>query len=240
MPRPRPDRFSPAVLCAALTCCAPAAAQAPTPPTGGAGMPVVIAPSTGPGGYGEPGRRSLVVEPTATVGVVVHARGTLPGAARRRAVLQRFDPPRGWRDVKRTRVHSSSRFDVGWRPQRSGRTSLRVVLAARAAAAAAPPVATVNVYRPAQATYFGPGLYGKQTYCGQLLTPLLLGVAHRTLPCGTPVALLYQRREIIVPVVDRGPFHAGYDWDLTQATADALGFTTSGAIGYVRAPTRER
>ena len=37
-----------------------------------------------------------------------------------------------------------------------------------------------------------------------------------------------------MPVVDRGPFNGGYDWDLTQATADALGFTTSGAIGYVR------
>ncbi|MEY2441318.1 MAG: rare lipoprotein, partial [bacterium] len=96
-------------------------------------------------------------------------------------------------------------------------------------------VAFVNVYRPALATYYGPGLYGNKTYCGQVLTPFLLGVAHRRLPCGTPVAILFDRREIIVPVVDRGPFRDGYDWDLTQATADALGFTTSGAIGYVRA-----
>jgi rare lipoprotein A (peptidoglycan hydrolase) len=66
------------------------------------------------------------------------------------------------------------------------------------------------------------------------MTPLLLGVAHRRLPCGTQVAILYDRREIVVPVVDRGPFAAGYAWDLTQATADALGFTASGAIGYVR------
>jgi len=101
-------------------------------------------------------------------------------------------------------------------------------------AAAAAPVAFVNVYRPALATYFGPGLYGNKTYCGQVLTPLLLGVAHRRLPCGTQVAILFDRREIIVPVVDRGPFNGGYDWDLTQATADALGFTASGAIGYVR------
>jgi rare lipoprotein A (peptidoglycan hydrolase) len=45
---------------------------------------------------------------------------------------------------------------------------------------------------------------------------------------------MYERREIVVPVVDRGPFNAGYDWDLTQATADALGFTASGEIGYAR------
>ncbi len=43
-----------------------------------------------------------------------------------------------------------------------------------------------------------------------------------------------------MPVVDRGPFHAGFDWDLTQATADVLGFAGSGTIGYVRAPSPAR
>ena len=66
------------------------------------------------------------------------------------------------------------------------------------------------------------------------MTPLLLGVAHRRLPCGTQVAIVFERREIVVPVVDRGPFNEGYAWDLTQATADALGFRASGAIGYAR------
>jgi rare lipoprotein A len=148
--------------------------------------------------------------------------------------LQRLDPRRGWRAIARTRVHSTERFVARWRADRSGRISLRVVVARRASAAAAAPVANVNVYRPALATFFGPGLYGNTTYCGQVLTPLLYGVAHRRLPCGTPVAILFDHREIVVPVVDRGPFSGGYDWDLTQATADALGFTTSGAIGYVR------
>ncbi|MDX6678934.1 MAG: rare lipoprotein, partial [Solirubrobacteraceae bacterium] len=189
------------------------------------------------GGYGEPGRRSLLVAPTALVGETVHARGTMPGAAHRRIVLQRLDPRRGWRNVARARVHSTQRYDVRWRADRSGRTSLRVVLARqRASAAAAAPVAVVNVYRPARATYYGPGLWGQATYCGPVLTPLLLGVAHRTLPCGTRVAIVFEQREIVVPVVDRGPFTGDYDWDLTQAVADALGFTTSGTIGYMRMP----
>jgi len=197
-------------------------------------MPEPIAPSTGGSGYGDPGTRSVVVAPTALVGDVVPVRGTLPGAARRRAIVQRLDPRRGWRDVARTRVHSTDRFEARWRADRSGRVSLRVVLPRRASAAAAAPVALVNVYRPALATFFGPGLYGKSTYCGQVLTPMLVGVAHRRLPCGTQVAILYDHREIIVPVVDRGPFNEPYDWDLTQGTADLLGFTASGAIGYVR------
>lgn len=235
MPRTRRDRAPlAALLCTGIWCCACATAVA-VPGTGGAQMPKQVPPSTGGSGYGAPGTRAVVVAPTALVGEVVHVRGTLPGGARRRAILQRLDPRRGWRNIARTRVHSTDRFDVRWRADRSGRIGLRVVLARRVrAAAAGAPVANVNVYRPALATYFGPGLYGNRTYCGQTLTPELLGVAHRKLPCGTQVAILYDRREIIVPVVDRGPFNGGYDWDLTQATADALGFTTSGGIGYVR------
>jgi rare lipoprotein A len=233
MPRTRDRAPLAALLCTGLWSCACAAAYA-VPGTGGAEMPKQIPQSTGAGGYGAPGRRSVVVAPTALVGDAVRVRGTLPGAARRRAILQRLDPRRGWRNVARTRVRSTDRFVVRWRADRSGRVSLRVVLARRASAAADAPVASVNVYRPALATYFGPGLYGNKTFCGQVLTPELLGVAHRKLPCGTQVAVLFDRREIIVPVVDRGPFNEPYDWDLTQATADALGFTASGAIGYVR------
>ena len=237
MARPRRHRAAlAAVLCAAAGC-APAAASGPTG-TGGAQIPVQIAPSVGPAGYGAPGTRSILADPTALAGKLLHVRGTFPGKARRRAVLQRLDARRGWRDVARTRVHSSTRFDVRWRPTRTGRTSLRVVLARRAAvaAAAAAPVATVNVYRPAMATFFGPGLYGRATYCGQTLTQELLGVAHRWMACGTQVSIVFERREITVPVIDRGPFSEPFDWDLTQGTADALGFTGSGEIGYALFP----
>jgi hypothetical protein len=43
------------------------------------------------------------------------------------------------------------------------------------------PVAAINVYRRAKATYFGTRLFGRTTACGQVLTPLLHGVAHKTL-----------------------------------------------------------
>ena len=161
-------------------------------------------------------------------------RGTLPARRAAAAVLQRLDPRRGWRNVARARVRSTTASPSAGAPTAAGASACASSSARRAGAAAAAPVANVNVYRPALATFFGPGLYGNPTYCGAVLTPVLHGVAHRTLPCGTQVAILYDRREIIVPVVDRGPFNEGYDWDLTQATADALGFTASGAIGYVR------
>jgi rare lipoprotein A (peptidoglycan hydrolase) len=225
-----------AVLCAAISLCTACTAQAATG-TGGAAMPDVLAPATGGMGYGAPGTQSLIVRPIAVLHRKLVARGTMPGAAHREVVLQRLDDTRGWRNIARTRVHSTNRFEVAWQADRAGRISLRAIVSGRrraAASSSAAPIAKVTVYRPAMATFYGPGFFGQQTACGQMLAPDTYGVAHRKLPCGTLVAVTYAGREIVVPVVDRGPFHAGFSWDLTQATADALGFTGSGEIGYTR------
>ena len=49
-----------------------------------------------------------------------------------------------------------------------------------------------------------------------------LGVAHKTLPCGTKVRFLYRHKKVTVRVVDRGPFVAGRDFDLLIATKRRL------------------
>jgi rare lipoprotein A (peptidoglycan hydrolase) len=82
------------------------------------------------------------------------------------------------------------------------------------------------------ATWFGPGFYGQQTACGQTLTPATVGVANRTLPCGTLVRVRYAGHVLTVPVLDRGPYsHIGADWDLTAGAARALGITETVRIG---------
>ncbi|MGH2983562.1 MAG: septal ring lytic transglycosylase RlpA family protein [Solirubrobacterales bacterium] len=88
----------------------------------------------------------------------------------------------------------------------------------------------VNVYRPAGASYYGPGLYGNSTACGKTLTPSTLGVANRTLPCGTRVTLRYHGRTVTVPVIDRGPFSGSREYDLTAATKAELGFGSTGTV----------
>ena len=80
------------------------------------------------------------------------------------------------------------------------------------------------------ATWFGPGFYGKRTACGQILTRQVLGVAHRTLPCGTLVRLTYRDHSVVVPVIDRGPYTRGVTWDLTAGTAHALGLEGTARI----------
>lgn len=81
----------------------------------------------------------------------------------------------------------------------------------------------------AGATWYGPGLYGRHTACGQLLGPDTIGVAHRSLPCGTTVKFVYHGHSIVTQVIDRGPYSRGNSWDLTQAAASALRFEKSGA-----------
>lgn len=86
--------------------------------------------------------------------------------------------------------------------------------------------------RWAGATWYGPGLYGNSTACGQVLRPGTVGVAHRSLPCGTAVKFAHRGRQLVTSVIDRGPFVTGVDWDLTNGARQAIGFDGSGAIRY--------
>jgi len=104
--------------------------------------------------------------------------------------------------------------------------------AAAPAPAAAPATAPGHRVHPSGvATWFGPGFYGKQTACGQTLTPSVVGVANRTLPCGTLVKVTYGARSLTIPVLDRGPYSHIADWDLTAGAAEALGIDETVHIG---------
>jgi rare lipoprotein A len=89
-----------------------------------------------------------------------------------------------------------------------------------------------TAFKIAGATWYGPGFYGHRTACGQTLRPGTLGVAHRSLPCGTAVKFVYEGRQIVTRVIDRGPYAKGVAWDLTNGVREALGFEGSGQIRY--------
>jgi rare lipoprotein A len=75
------------------------------------------------------------------------------------------------------------------------------------------------------ASWYGPGFYGNKTACGQVYTPEIIGVAHRTLPCGTMVTIEFRGRAMTIPVIDRGPYIAGRTLDLSNATKIAMSCT---------------
>ena len=79
-------------------------------------------------------------------------------------------------------------------------------------------------------SWYGPGFYGNRTACGYELTRELLGVAHRSLPCGTRVTFKNGSRVVTVRVVDRGPYVDDRQWDLTGGACVALGHCYTGPI----------
>jgi peptidoglycan lytic transglycosylase len=219
----------------ALTCAVAGAAS-----SGGAAPGVLVLP-------GPPETTVRIGDPIASASgdgltisarttAVVRGRAHVAGSLTRRGIatirIEQLDPQQGWTTVATTTVRHDHTFDAYWRPRHSGVTRLRALPggAGTAGAAASAPQVAVAVYRRGVASWYGPGDYGKATACGIVLGHTTLGVAHRTLPCGTPVALTYHGRMLVVPVIDRGPFTPGRTWDLTQATFQALGGGDAGLI----------
>jgi peptidoglycan lytic transglycosylase len=168
-------------------------------------------------------------------------RGSVaPAAAGQTVTIERFDDAaQAWTAVASTTVNADGTYLARWRTKAAGVFRVRAVLqsARQAVAASASPELAISVHRPAMATWYGPGFYGRKTACGVRMSRTLLGVAHKKLPCGTQVAVLYKGRRITVPVVDRGPFRPGTSYDLTAATAQALGFEHTDRLGAIRMRT---
>lgn len=69
-------------------------------------------------------------------------------------------------------------------------------------------------------TWYGPGFYGNRTACGQRYTRTIIGVAHRTLPCGTLIEFRWHGMTAVAPVIDRGPYASSayvFDWSAALA-----------------------
>src|SRR5262245_9441576 len=168
-----------------------------------------------------PGARRLDV----LSGSTAHVRGKLfPATAGRRVSLQRRTRGR-WHVVDHARTDSHGRFALGFRPRRAGSAPMRL-----RAGSVRRKVGRLNVYRPAQASWYGPGLYGNNLGCGGRLYPTTLGVANKTMPCGTKLTLRHGSRRVHVRVIDRGPYVAGREFDLTAATRDRLRFSGVGRV----------
>lgn len=102
------------------------------------------------------------------------------------------------------------------------------------------PAVTAGVYRKnywrfdPDISWYGPGFYGSGTACGQEYTREIMGVAHRTLPCGTLVTFRNPAngRRVTVPVIDRGPYVAGRTWDMSRALCEYLDHCYTGTIEW--------
>jgi hypothetical protein len=158
-------------------------------------------------------------------GQAILVRGRLlPGAAGRKVSLQGRENGR-WQTLTSTRTRNAGRFVLRYAANAARQEPIRVKFAGdRRNGRSTASVGQMTVYREAGASWYNDG---GTTACG---FHAHYGVANRTLPCGTKVALRYNGRSVTATVDDRGPYVGGRDWDLNQNTASALGFGGVGAV----------
>src|SRR3954449_8645344 len=154
-----------------------------------------------------------------TVGGRVRAAGPLTAALQIKRHAR-------WITLDRDRTDGGGRYLLRHRVRRTLSAPARVHLSDGSARR----LGRLNVYRTSYASWYGPGLYGNRLGCGGTLTAGRLGVAHKSLPCGAKVTLRHRGRVVRVPVIDRGPYVGGREFDLTAATAKRLRFHGHGAI----------
>jgi rare lipoprotein A len=175
---------------------------------------------------------SVSLKRHALSGQRVKVGGRIASGTPDRVVLIQQRAGRGWKTVARTKTRAGGRFSAYWTPQGIGRKAVRAFV--RGGAGVAPAVRQlkggVTVYRPRFASWYGPGLYGNKLACGGRLGTGTVGVAHKTLPCGTKVTLHNKGRTLTVKVIDRGPYVGGRFYDLTAATKQKLGFGSTGTV----------
>ena len=165
---------------------------------------------------------------TVLAGRGLAVRGKVRPSGRHRVKLVFRGPDGGARGVW---TKANGTFAVRWVPERTGSYAVRAYsLHDRRIAASRSSKRKLTSYRLAGASYYGPGIFGNGVACGGTLLPGTMGVAHKTLPCGTKVKLRYHGRTVTVPVIDRGPYVAGRDYDLTWAVKLKLGFPGVGTV----------
>ena len=196
-----------AVLCAVGLSGESAAASSPTSVSSPAPVPLLPGILT-----------TRVLRENVLLGHAVSVTGSLePGITAQRVSLQeRHD--HAWTVLAATRDVATGVFTLRFLPRHIGAITMRVQ-ASGDGVVVETAHAKVDVFHRVLASWYGPG---GRTACGEELTAKTLGVANKTLPCGTLVTFRYHHRTLQVPVIDRGPFVTGRDYDLTYATKRKL------------------
>lgn len=162
----------------------------------------------------------------------IRIRGIVTGAgassARVRLKVRRIGT-KNWSSVATRVVKGGHHFTLKWTSGKPGRYRTRITVN-KAGRVISDTLGNAYIFRRSYASYYGPGLYGGGLACGGRLSPSTVGVAHKTLPCGTKVTFKLGGRTVTTRVIDRGPYIAGRDWDLTSALKHKLGFGSTGTV----------
>jgi hypothetical protein len=149
-------------------------------------------------------------------GQTIRIRGRLlPAQAGRHVELQGLEG-RNWRRLASATTGPAGGFALRYTASSVGAVQLRVRFANSYVHTLAH-AARLTVFQQTVASWYNDA---GSTACGFHAT---MGVANKTLPCGTKVTFRLGNRSVTAVVDDRGPFVAGRTWDLNQNLAAALG-----------------
>ena len=150
-----------------------------------------------------------------------------PAISGRLVVLQRR-AHRRWVTIDRTRTRAHGRFTLRYRTHEAISAALRLrVAGSHRATGRTRGVGRLEAFRPALASWYGEG---QALACGGHMTPGMMGVANKSLPCGTKVTIRYRGRQVRVAVVDRGPYSGAREFDLGPGVRSALHFDGVGTV----------
>lgn len=203
---------------------------APTPETTTGGSPIATEAAL------KPRLAARLSDPRSVAGDGIRVRAKVLGIGRTQAKVYlkvRRAGKRSWTRVAATKVRGGKKISLTWSGGSAGTYSVRLTVVKGKNADVAR-LGKAHVFRRSYASYYGPGFYGGALACGGRLSPSTVGVAHKTLPCGTKVTFNVGSRTVTTRVIDRGPFIAGRDWDLTAALKRKLGFGSTGAVNATR------
>jgi hypothetical protein len=227
--------------------------------TGLAGSVALAATPHGSGGVGVTGTTSTTqtsttppgsetVEPTPTISVSrdgislrttavgvhgqpLHLSGTVPRGDGGRTVELEQSAGHYSSEVAAESNHDNG-FKLSLRAKTVGQEAFTAILGSEST-----PALKVNIVRSYLATYYGPGFWGRPVACWHdhhrvILRRKTLGVAaHTRFKCGTKVTFYYHGKQITVPVIDYEGNDSRGTWDLTEATAFALGIKETETVG---------
>ena len=138
-----------------------------------------------------------------------------------------------WRRLDSARTGVRGVFRLRITAGRLGSSSLRVRFRGDGSnSPTARGAGTLTSYRESLASWYG--IYGGPLACGGRLGYDQIGVANKSLPCGTKVTIRYHGRTVVAPVIDRGPYAGAREWDLTGAVKRRLGFDGVGVVWVTR------
>jgi rare lipoprotein A (peptidoglycan hydrolase) len=162
----------------------------------------------------------------------IHVRGLVlhAGSGNTKVVLAaRRQGHSRWFKAATATVKPGKKFTIAWHSKKPGRY-LTKITAYKYGKQVSDHLGAAFVYRTSFASYYGPGLYGSGLACGGRLSQSTVGVAHKTLPCGTKVTFKVGSHVVTARVIDRCPYVSGRDWDLTTALKNKLHFGSTGAV----------